>query len=120
VEAHLSRALSVPVVRRHARGPADSADGFHYGPAVRIVSGNFVTGKRRGVVDGTDFGATGSGACGRGLSALLEGDAAGCHACIRHLGQRNKISSSVPVELARRRHTAQLHTGLLAANHDSN
>jgi amino-acid N-acetyltransferase len=61
VEAHLSRALSVPVVRRHARGPADAPDGFHYGPAVRIVSGNFVTGKRRGVVDGVDFGATGSG-----------------------------------------------------------
>ena len=61
VEAHLSRALSVPVVRRHARGPADSGDGFHYGPAVRIVTGNFVTGKRRGVVDGVDFGATGSG-----------------------------------------------------------
>ena len=65
VEAHLSRALSVPVVRRHARGPADSPDGFHYGPAVRIVSGNFVTGKRRGVVDGVDFGATGSGARAR-------------------------------------------------------
>lgn len=61
VEAHLSRALAVPVVRRHARGGIDSSDGFHYGPAVRIVSGNFVTGKRRGVVDGVDFGATGSG-----------------------------------------------------------
>ena len=61
VESHLSRALSVPVVRRHARGGADSSDCFHYGPAVRIVSGNYVTGKRRGVVDGIDFGATGSG-----------------------------------------------------------
>jgi amino-acid N-acetyltransferase len=61
VEAHLSRALAVPVVRRHARGGIDSSDGFHYGPAVRIVSGNYVTGKRRGVVDGVDFGATGSG-----------------------------------------------------------
>lgn len=61
VESHLSRALSVPVVRRHARGGADSSDGFHYGPAVRIVCGNYVTGKRRGVVDGVDFGATGSG-----------------------------------------------------------
>ncbi len=61
VEAHLSRALSVPVVRRHARGGADSSDCFHYGPAVRIVSGNYVTGKRRGVIDGVDFGATGSG-----------------------------------------------------------
>lgn len=61
VEAHLSRALSVPVVRRHARGDADSSDCFHYDPAVRIVTGNFVTGKRRGVVDGVDFEATGSG-----------------------------------------------------------
>ncbi|BDA40699.1 Amino-acid acetyltransferase [Coccomyxa sp. Obi] len=60
VEAHLSRALSVPVVRRHARGDADSSECFHYDPAVRIVTGNFVTGKRRGVVDGVDFGATGS------------------------------------------------------------
>lgn len=61
VESHLSRALSVPVVRRHARGGADASDCFHYGPAVRIVTGNYVTGKRRGVVDGVDFGATGSG-----------------------------------------------------------
>ena len=61
VEAHLSRALSVPMVRRHSRGNVDSQDGFHYGPAVRIVSGNYVTGRRRGVVDGVDFGATGSG-----------------------------------------------------------
>ncbi|KAK9916644.1 hypothetical protein WJX75_005288 [Coccomyxa subellipsoidea] len=60
VESHLSRALSVPVVRRHARGGADASDCFHYGPAVRIVTGNYVTGKRRGVVDGVDFGATGS------------------------------------------------------------
>lgn len=49
------------VVRRHSRGGADSSDGFHYGPAVRIITGNYVTGKRRGVVDGIDFGATGSG-----------------------------------------------------------
>ena len=61
VESYLSRALAVNVVRRHSRGGADSSDGFHYGPAVRIVTGNYVTGKRRGVVDGVDFGATGSG-----------------------------------------------------------
>ena len=61
VESYLSRALAVNVVRRHSRGGADSSDGFHYGPAVRMVTGNYVTGKRRGVVDGIDFGATGSG-----------------------------------------------------------
>ena len=61
VESYLSRALAVNVVRRHSRGGADSSDGFHYGPAVRMVTGNYVTGKRRGVVDGVDFGATGSG-----------------------------------------------------------
>ena len=60
VEAALSRALSVGVVRRHARGA--EGEGLHYGPAVRVASGNWVTGRRRGVVDGIDFGATGSGA----------------------------------------------------------
>ena len=53
------QAFSVSMIRRHARTHAD--DNFHYGPAVRVVSGNHVTGKRRGVVDGVDFGATGSG-----------------------------------------------------------
>ena len=46
------------MIRRHTR----TADGeHHYGPAVGVVSGNFVTGRRRGTVDGIDFGATGSG-----------------------------------------------------------
>ena len=40
----------------HTRRPK-----FPLRPAVRVVSGNHVTGKRRGVVDGVDFGATGSG-----------------------------------------------------------
>ena len=52
------QALAVPMVRRHAR----TAEGeHHYGPSVGVVSGNYVTGRRRGIVDGTDFGATGSG-----------------------------------------------------------
>ena len=55
------QAFSVSMVRRHTRTSADH--NFHYGPAVRVVSGNHVTGKRRGVVDGVDFGATGSGGC---------------------------------------------------------
>lgn len=48
------------MVRRHARASADQE--YHYGPAIRVVSGNYVTGRRRGVVGGVDFGATGSGA----------------------------------------------------------
>ncbi|KAK9824282.1 hypothetical protein WJX72_009159 [[Myrmecia] bisecta] len=61
VEAYLSKAPAVSVVRRHERSSADQqADPFHYGPALRVISGNYVTGKRRGVVDGVDFGATGA------------------------------------------------------------
>ena len=46
------------MVRRHTR----TAEGeHHYGPAVGVISGNYVTGRRRGTVDGIDFGATGSG-----------------------------------------------------------
>ena len=69
VEAALSRALSVGVVRRHARGA--EGEGLHYGPAVRVASGNWVTGRRRGVVDGIDFGATGSGAALAGRAGCL-------------------------------------------------
>lgn len=48
----------MPMVRRHTR----TAEGeHHYGPAVGVISGNYVTGRRRGTVDGIDFGATGSG-----------------------------------------------------------
>ena len=47
------------MVRRHSRG----GDGeYHYGPSLTVISGNYVTGKRRGVVDGVDFGFTGTGA----------------------------------------------------------
>lgn len=53
------QALAVHMVRRHARTAEDE---HHYGPSVGVVSGNYVTGKRRGIVDGVDFGATGSGA----------------------------------------------------------
>jgi len=46
------------MIRRHAR----TAEGeHHYGPAVGVVGGNYVTGRRRGTVDGIDFGGTGSG-----------------------------------------------------------
>ena len=54
------QALTVPMVRRHTR----TAEGeHHYGPAVGVISGNYVTGRRRGTVDGIDFGGTGSGQC---------------------------------------------------------
>lgn len=52
------QALAVHMVRRHARTAEDE---HHYGPSVGVVSGNYVTGRRRGIVDGVDFGATGSG-----------------------------------------------------------
>ena len=53
-----SQAFAVPMVRRHARTAEDE---HHYGPVLGVVSGNYVTGRRRGTVDGIDFGATGSG-----------------------------------------------------------
>lgn len=52
VSAFLSRAPSIPMVRRHARGEGS----FHFAPAVQVVSGNYVTAKRRGIVNGVDFG----------------------------------------------------------------
>lgn len=55
VSARLSRAPSIPMVRRHARGDGQ----MHFGPAVQVVTGNFVTAKRRGIVNGVDFGFMG-------------------------------------------------------------
>ena len=53
------QAPAVSVIRRHTRS-SNSSDDFHFAPALRVVSGNYVTSKRRGVVDGIDFGSTGS------------------------------------------------------------
>lgn len=47
---------SLQMIRRHAR----SSEQMHYGPALHTVSGNWVAGKRKGVIDGTDFGSTGT------------------------------------------------------------
>ena len=47
---------AIQMVRRHSR----STDAFHFGPALQTVSGNWVAGKRRGVIDGIDFGLTGT------------------------------------------------------------
>lgn len=55
VEAALSKALSTQVLRRHNR----SSDGIRHGPPVEVVYGNWVNGKRRGVVEGVDYGYTG-------------------------------------------------------------
>ena len=53
------QAPAVSVIRRHTRS-SNHSDEFRFAPALRVVSGNYVTSKRRGVVDGTDFGSTGS------------------------------------------------------------
>ena len=55
IAAQLSRAPSIPMMRRHARGEGR----FHFAPAVQVVSGNYVTAKRRGIVNGTDYGFMG-------------------------------------------------------------
>lgn len=55
VEQFLSRGPSVPVIRRHAKSDTE----MHFGPAIRVVSGNYVAAKRRGIHDGVDFGYTG-------------------------------------------------------------
>lgn len=45
----------IPMIRRHTKGEKE----IHFEPALTVVSGNYVTAKRRGVVDGTDYGLTG-------------------------------------------------------------
>lgn len=52
IEAKLSSQPLIPVLRRHGDN-----DRWHVG--VGVASGNFIAAKRRGVVDGVDFGATG-------------------------------------------------------------
>ncbi|RMZ56211.1 hypothetical protein APUTEX25_002401 [Auxenochlorella protothecoides] len=53
IAGHMSRAPFVPMVRRHA------ALAPHGGPAVQVVNGNFTVARRRGIVDGVDFGLMG-------------------------------------------------------------
>ena len=55
ISAALSRAPSVSMLRRHSRGEGPVS----FAPAVSVVSGNFVTAKRRGIVGGVDFGSMG-------------------------------------------------------------
>lgn len=62
IEAAMSAALAVPMVRRHERASADdsASESSYADAALRVVSGNFVAARRRGVVGGVDFGATGA------------------------------------------------------------
>lgn len=46
---------SLQMIRRHSR----SSEQMHYGPALHTVTGNWVAGKRKGVIGGIDFGSTG-------------------------------------------------------------
>uniref|UniRef100_A0A7S3RA34 amino-acid N-acetyltransferase n=1 Tax=Dunaliella tertiolecta TaxID=3047 RepID=A0A7S3RA34_DUNTE len=55
-EQFLSKGPAIPMIRRHTKG---SGEEIHFEPALRVVSGNYVAAKRRGVVDGVDFGYTG-------------------------------------------------------------
>lgn len=67
VEARLSKAPTVTMMRRHARStvsgresPASSVSRNQQAPAVTTVSGNYVAAKRKGVVGGVDYQHTGS------------------------------------------------------------
>ena len=62
IEAAMSAALAVPMVRRHERASADDciSESSYADAALRVVSGNFVAARLRGVVGGVDFGATGA------------------------------------------------------------
>ncbi|EFJ23058.1 hypothetical protein SELMODRAFT_175390 [Selaginella moellendorffii] len=53
IEAKLSRGPSIPVLRRHGE------NGRWHESGLGVASGNFLSAKRRGVVNGVDFGATG-------------------------------------------------------------
>jgi len=55
IDSRLSRAPSISVVRKHTR----DSNQFHFAPPFSVISGNFTTAKRRGVVNGVDFGRTG-------------------------------------------------------------
>jgi amino-acid N-acetyltransferase len=61
VEARLSKAPTVTMMRRHARGnEMGSSSPRNQTPSVTTVSGNYVAAKRKGVVGGIDYQHTGS------------------------------------------------------------
>lgn len=51
----VSQGPAIPMIRRHTKGDVE----IHFEPAIRVVSGNYIAAKRRGVVDGVDYGLTG-------------------------------------------------------------
>lgn len=53
---------AIPMIRRHTKGDVE----IHFEPAIRVVSGNYIAAKRRGVVDGVDYGLTGEVGGGHG------------------------------------------------------
>lgn len=65
ISAMLSKGPPIPMMRRHEKRDAGTSDGVSNSggkatPSVKVVSGNFVSAKRRGVVHGIDFGWSGS------------------------------------------------------------
>lgn len=71
VEARLSKGPSVAMVRRHEK----TSGQMHYASAIKVVGGNFVAAKRRGIVGGVDFQYTGG--------ALAPGNGKGAGSCKR-------------------------------------
>jgi hypothetical protein len=67
------------MIRRHAKSDQE----MHFGPALRVVSGNYIAAKRRGILDGVDFGYTGE-VRRAGLPACLPACVPAClPACLR-------------------------------------
>lgn len=60
VEARLSKAPTVTMMRRHARSNEKGSSGRNQTPSVTTVSGNYVAAKRKGVIGGIDYQHTGS------------------------------------------------------------
>lgn len=60
VEARLSKAPTVTMMRRHERNTGSGGSTKQQAPAVTTVSGNYVSAKRKGVVGGIDYQHTGS------------------------------------------------------------
>ncbi|GAX75946.1 hypothetical protein CEUSTIGMA_g3389.t1 [Chlamydomonas eustigma] len=54
-EQSLSKGPFIPMIRRHTKGEKE----IHFEPALTVVSGNYIASKRRGIVNGTDYGLTG-------------------------------------------------------------
>uniref|UniRef100_A0A7R9V5J8 N-acetyltransferase domain-containing protein n=2 Tax=Chlamydomonas euryale TaxID=1486919 RepID=A0A7R9V5J8_9CHLO len=50
-----SKGPTIPMIRRHTKGDRE----IHFEPALSVVTGNYVMAKRRGIVEGMDYGLTG-------------------------------------------------------------